>query len=330
MAEKDPALCRARARTVVLTERHDDGHRPLSDRCQDAFADSAAIRSIAHFGNGIIDFAVRPENARPLPNTTLVTEDPLESEGAMGRQLIRSFQDLDTELNRFQTGDLMRMVVQTRSCGLYCGRVRARQHLVGVTLDSDVPALDEAMNRLVTRLRTEVYNLPDENPGGAEGASRAELDTVQKLTFEGGLRHDPARVGQLRGIWHRFVNPTDLQYASYFQHWTLTCAGDAFEDPGLSPRFLDMTASARRALYRDLAGRLRGTVARLQDVLRPITRDPIDRLVLDVQEGAVYLHRLPTGLDDLVIGVTMDQFLVGRAEQRLRELVSEIPAPPRP
>jgi hypothetical protein len=46
--------------------------------------------------------------------------------------------------------------------------------------------------------------------------------------------------------------------------------------------------------------------------------------VLDVQEGAVYIHWLDSRRGDFLLGVTLDQPMVDRAERRLRALVERV------
>lgn len=318
--------------TELLAEAH---WRTRDDRitlsCQDSVrAHPAALRSVAHFSNGALDFVVRPQNAAPLATPRRPENGTASAEGRPGRHLVSCTEDFNHSMQGLGTGELMRVVVGTGSGGMFCGRIRAGQYLVGITLGADrLDELDTVCSDLVRCIRTDVHHLPDELLGGERGRDLPEVAESQKLHFDPGLSvGDDER---LRALWHRFVTPEDLQYAAYYRDWSLVCAGDAFDDQALSPRLLGIAPRARRAMYRDLAARLRVDITRLRGALRPVTRAPIDRLVLDVQEGAVYIHWLGRGTGSFALGVTVDQYRVDDAENRLRGLLTTLPPlPPRP
>ncbi|MEU5402323.1 hypothetical protein ABZ348_23845 [Streptomyces sp. NPDC005963] len=298
----------------------------ISELCQRHVTECPSIRSVAHYSNGILDFVVHVHDAEPLRGGLLV-DHRIDAEGRPGHQLVRCVQDIDRSLAPLRTGELMRTVVGTPTGALYCGRVKADQHLVGITVDGDgIDAMDGQLNKLVTEMRI-LMNLPNEYLGGLE-LPYLVPDGTEGLQFLTGHTVDEPSEARLRGLWHRFVNHTDLQYLAYYRGWELICVGDAFDSPHLGLRFLAIEPDSRRRKYRDIAGGLRTDIARLRDALHSITRDPIDRLVLDVQEGAVYIHWLPGGRSgDFLLGVTLDQHQVGNAERRLREVLNELPPP---
>ncbi|WP_445399808.1 hypothetical protein ACSMX9_03260 [Streptomyces sp. LE64] len=304
----------------------------VSERCERTVAGCPALRSLSYFNNGIVDFVVRPAGARPLPGGR-ESDLPIDVESRPGNQLVLSMETFDKALAPLLTGSLMRMVVATPSGGLYCGRVKEQQHLVGVSLRGDgVAPMDRALNDLVTDIRVHVLSRSAENPGGIPDQPYHTPDGTVEPHFTAGARVDEPMVARLRGIWGRHLNPVDLQYLGYYEDWRLTCVGDAFDDPRIGKRFLNIKPAARRRKYRDLADRLRDDIARLRDMLLLVSQEPMDRLVLDVEEGCVFFHWLPGGRGgDFVCGVTLDQHEVGNAERRLRELVSELPRrAPRP
>ncbi|MGX2998229.1 hypothetical protein JNUCC64_28850 [Streptomyces sp. JNUCC 64] len=304
----------------------------ISDRCERAVARTGALRSLSHFSNGVVDFVVRPADAPPLPGGREL-DLPIDVESRPGQQLVMGVETFDKALGPLLTGALMRTVVATPSGGLYCGRVKEQQHVVGITLRGDgVEEMDRTLNDLVTDIRVHVLNRSAENPGGIVDQPYHVPDGSQEPHFTAGTRVDERLVARLRGIWGRHLNPVDLQYLAYYENWQLSCVGDTFEDPRIGKRFLNIQPSARRRKYRDLADRLRDDIARLRDMLQLVSREAMNRLVLDVEEGAVYFHWLPGGRGgDFVCGVTLDQHEVGNAERRLGELLSELPRKaPRP
>lgn len=327
-----PRSDEASPETDLLTEDHWEAEdQGISRFCREAVADHpAALRSVAHYSNGTLDFVVRPHDSAPLPAPRADRADALTSEGRPGRHLVVCSDDFNRSLQPFGTGELMRVVVGTTAGGMYCARIRAGQHLVGFTLSGDrVPELDRTLNQVVQQIRTTVHHLSDEHLGGDLGLALPEVGTPDAPHFEVGLAVERTDAeASLRLLWRRFVNPVDLQYAAYYRDWSLVCAGDAFDDRSLRVRLMNMTARMRRAMYRDLADRLRTDITRLRHALRPVAQAPIDRLVLDVQEGAVYIHWLGHGTGTFVLAVTVDQPRVEDAENRLRGLLTALPAVP--
>lgn len=324
-----PADRRPTASPVLLHAEHWNTkvQEDISELCQRHVAECPAIRSVAHYSNGVLDFVVHAADAEPLLGGPLM-DRRIDAEGRPGHQLVRCVQDFDRSLTALRTGELMRTVVATPSAAMYCGRVKADQHLVGITLEGDgIEPMDDRLNTLVTQIRS-LMNLPNEYPGGADVEYVAPEGT-EGLQFLIGRVVDEQAQARLRGIWHRHLNHTDLQYLAYYRSWELICVGDAFDTPRLGLHFLATEPSSRRRKYRDIAGGLRTDIARLRDTLQPVSHNPINRLVLDVQEGAVYIHWVSEGRHgDFLLGVTLDQHQVGNAERRLREVVNELPPPP--
>lgn len=321
--------------TVLLAEDHwTEKDSPVTRVCEEAVAGHrAAVRSVAHYSHGALDFVVRRDGVPPLKGPHGTPSSDLAAEALPGRHLVVCAEDLNRSLQRLGTGELMRLVVGTPAGGMYCGRIRGGQHLTGVALSADgVVELDKALNDAVRTIRTEVHHLPDELLGGNPDARPAEPEGVTAAHFEVDLAdRGPEEEARLRGLWHRHVNPVDLQYGAYYDEWSMVCAGDAFDDPRLGVRLMDTPSRDRRHMYRDLAARLRSDITRLRQALRPVADGPVDRLVLDVQEGAIYVLWPGRGSGTFLLGVTTDQHQVATAEEGLRSLLSALrTAPPRP
>ncbi|MFG2961992.1 hypothetical protein ACGFZS_01795 [Streptomyces sp. NPDC048288] len=325
--------------TQTLKESHwtVTGHGRITAMCEEAVAATPAVRSLCHYSNGILDFAVLRLDRAPL--SSLVTEagDEARNEALPGSRLLLSAQDLGGVLRPLGTGELMRTVVVNQRGGLWGGRARPGEFLAATADGPDgVPAMDTTMNRLVARVRTEVHSLPDELLGGDTGAAphpdgprpQAVADGSPRIDFGTAAAADTAYEQRMRDLWREHVNTTDLHYAAYYQDWTLVCVGDVFEAHSLGPRFLGVSVRTRRTAYRDLSRSLRGHLVRLTDALGPVgppvvDRPPLDRIVLDVQEGAVYV--LWTSPRSFMLGVTLDQRQVGHADRRLAELARAVP-----
>ncbi|NUT42326.1 MAG: hypothetical protein HOV86_20300, partial [Thermoactinospora sp.] len=96
-------------------------------------------------------------------------------------------------------------------------------------------------------------------------------------------------------------------------------AADAF--PDLGKWFSNTARETRRETIQQLGGTLRQELAHLCHALRLVMTGSVERLVLDIQEGALYVLA-PAGTDDgLLVGLTFDQYEVDRAERRLRGLL---------
>lgn len=316
--------------SITLKESHwsPRSHGLITALCEETVARTAAIRSLSHYSNGILDFAVLRADRAPLAGLTGSSGDDAQDESLPGSRLLLCAQDLGTALRPLSTGELMRTVLANGRSGLWGGRARPDEFLAAVTdVPDGVPAMDEAMNRLVTRIRTEVHHLSDELPGGDPYAGLSAGTTVQDVALHVDLgtaaASDPAHEQLLRDLWRTHVNTTDLHYAGYYRDWALVCVGDAFDSQELGPRFLSVSVHTRRTAYRDLPRILRGHLVRLTDALGLIAPSPddgasVDRLVLDVQEGAVYIRWISPGV--FVLGVTLDQQQVRTAELRLAVL----------
>jgi hypothetical protein len=329
-------------RTDTLKESHwtSKRHAKVTAMCEDTVAGTQSIRSLCHYSNGILDFAVFRAARAPL--SSLVTEpgDEARNEALPGSRLLLCAQDLGSVLRPLGTGELMRTVVEGARGGLWGGRARPGEFLAAVTdRAEDMPVLDAEMNKLVTLIRTDVHSLPDELPGG-DPAAKPHLDAGRepaglRIDFGTAAERDSDREEQLRELWRDHVNTTDLHYAAYYRDWTLVCVGDVFDAHELGPRFINVSVRTRRTAYRDLSRSLRGHLVRLTDALGLIApavpgRAPLDRLVLDVQEGAVYVRW--TSPRTFLIGVTLDQRQADNAERRLGKLgrdLDVLTAPPR-
>jgi hypothetical protein len=296
------------------------GH--LSKECRAAVAACPEIRSMTHVVRNTVVFAVREAEAEPFPGG-LSWEDEADAEGRPGRRLVRWVLETEEAMRRLDVGDLMRTVVVTPEGGMQCSRLHSAQYLVGISASEPGCALmDTTMNRLVSKIRAERL-MVDELPGGRTGEVKEPFVQGSSL-FMHLLTRDPQEAQRLRSIWHRHLNPGDLHYAAYYRDWSLVCSGDAFEHQELEDSFAVVSVAARRAIYRDLVSRLREELTDLAAILAPVTRAPIRRLVLDVVDGAFYMHWLGDAEGDFVVGVTFRQPRVGVAEERLRDLIAEV------
>ncbi|MBO1330020.1 hypothetical protein [Streptomyces sp. VRA16 Mangrove soil] len=305
-------------------------HGTITELCEAAAEATPQLRSVSHYSNGILDFVVCRTERSPLSSAVAESGGDAQDEALPGSRLLLCTEDLDARLHRLRTGDLMRTVVAGPAGGLWGGRVKPGEYLAAVAdASADVAAMDRTMNALASRIRSEVHDLPPELLGGEELRNfEAPRPSAQlRIDLGTGADQNGAYEQRLRSLWGAHLSVTDLQYAAFYRDLTLVCVGDVFEDEFLGPRFMDVGIRARRTAYQDLTRTLRGHLARLADALEMVgapggTRPPMNRLVLDVQEGAVYF--LWPSPREFVIGVTLNQTRVGQAEARLRALAGAL------
>lgn len=305
-------------------------HGTVTELAQEAAAATPAVRSLSHYSAGTLDFVVCRARRAPLSSTLLENGDDLQDESLAGSRLLLCTQDLGSLLRPLGTGELMRTIVANAGGGLWGGRVKPGEYLAAVAdAPDDVQAMDEAMNELVTRIRTQVHKLPSEMLGGPASAPVQDTPLSAQLRVDYGTAAEPdgPYEQRLRALWGSHLSTSDLQYAAYYRDRTLVCVGDVFDAPDLGPRFMDVSVRTRRTAYRDLAFSLGSHLARLADALclvaAPGADQPVvERLVLDVQEGAVFVT-WPSA-DEFVVGVTLDQTQVRPAEDRLTRLAAAL------
>jgi hypothetical protein len=299
------------------------GYDYLIEACRDTAAGCPGIRSLTHLTNNTVDFAVRAAAAEPFRGA-LPWDDEVEVEGRPAQRFVRWVLETDATMRQLRTGELMRVLAVTRSGGMQYSRLRDGQYVVGMATSSEgCDAMDTVMNDMATDLRYRLFDLGTEFPGGDPAQHKRTLTDHVPLTLQATTR-DQEDENRLRGIWPRHLNPYDLHYAAYYRDGTPVCAGDCFEHAELSEALVAVPAQNRRAMYRDLVFRLQTSLGDLAQILEPLTTDPVERLVLDVQQGAVYLHWLDTADGDFVVGVTVRQKQVAVAEERLGDLIRDL------
>ncbi|MBN0042720.1 hypothetical protein JS756_01060 [Streptomyces actuosus] len=299
------------------------GYDQVIEACRDTAAACSGIRSLTHLTDNTVDFTVRAASAVPFPGA-LPWDDEVEVEGQPAQRFVRWALEADDTMRQLRTGELMRVLAVTRSGGMQYSRLRDGQYVVGIArtgVESD--AMDTAVNKMTTGLRTGHWDQGNEYPGGDHNQVKRMLTEHVPLTVQATTR-DKDEENRLRGVWQRHLNPYDLHYAAYYRAWSPVCAGDCFEHSALSEALIAVPAQNRRAMYRDLVFRLNSWLTDLTEILEPVTPDPVERLVLDVQQGAFYLHWLDPAAGDFVVGVTARQRQVHVAEERLGDLIRDM------
>jgi hypothetical protein len=245
----------------------------------------------------------------------------------LGRQLHYILGRMDHVLRSVDSGRLIRSVLQFGDGAVFHYYFRTDDYLTGVSLGADTAdAGDRAMADLVGAFRREI-GLPLMNPGGFETESPAPEPERRPGSKE------PLRVRE--GDWGTpdppaFAHCADavttegLHYAGYFAPGTGRFSADVFDDPALSRFFGGLTRDERRTRYSELGERLHYVVARLNQSLRAVMPGRLTRVVLDVEEGALFYADRSDG--HFLLGVTLDQSQTAWADGQMTRLVHLVSA----
>ncbi|TDC01209.1 hypothetical protein E1091_03265 [Micromonospora fluostatini] len=324
-------------RIVVTLGSHLEGRPPgVLPACEELMREVPGIVHLARYSTGVCDFALDADAAPGGP-------DPLPSEERqlVGRDVVHVMTDLDVQLRPARSGDLIRTVLHTARGVIFALQVRREQYLVAMTRPAapesgpppgqpDVRAADVGLSELANRLREAVSQQPTnyggwltvpvpvpEAEGGAAGPDEAAAGPVRPRTWTA----DPTYAG-LAAICRDHLDPDDLHYAAVCRPGRVEASADLLDDDRLE-RFADGTGSGRRRAFYGLVGQ------RIDVLLRTVVRaaypaigSRVRRLVLDVEEGALYCY--PIGLDRYLLAVTLDQSRVAAADDRAALLSGEL------
>ncbi|WP_131742104.1 hypothetical protein [Actinomadura roseirufa] len=309
---------------TVATDRaeHVDGKwRRLIETVERGMAAGEGLAYLAHFTDGIYNFGTAPAAA--------ATGDEGREEGPrrdryrrIGRQLNLVHEAADGWTRPLDSGRLIRTVLASDQGAMLHFTLRPHEYLVGVARGAGRIEAADRQAALITGDVRNLHGLGSENPGGYEAfaARVAPPDPPSASTLR--TRVAPGRDGhRYADVHERYVCGTDLHYLACFTGGEPLGEVDAFEDEQVAHFFAAITPAARRRLYIGIVPRLDVLVRRLGFQLRALLDGPLTRIVLDVEEGALYYRILPGGVT--VLGVTLDQSKVWDAEQRLEKAVAE-------
>jgi hypothetical protein len=295
-------------------------------------ADLGRLDRISHHSVGVWDFTVRRG------------PDP-DGDGPGGQRLGAhlSFQidQIDEHLAGLNTGRLFRVVAQTEQGGVICCSPLANQYAIALSVGpppeppaelvltewADLRVADRAMTDLVNEIRTAISQ-PPQNFGGwlteqsdqaaavaveAPGPSEAEREQVAVGGFE---QSTAAR------LCRSAVRRADLHHVALFSANTCEFSADVFDHPGLAGYFTQISVAARRQAYRAVGEELAHWASQLARVVNSTAGGRLLRLVLDVEQGAIYYYRLAP--NNYLVAVTLDQNQVSQADDQVARLALRI------
>ncbi|MEU4517217.1 hypothetical protein AB0F52_00695 [Amycolatopsis sp. NPDC024027] len=306
-----------------------DGERAAVTAAAEA---EPALSFLAYYRRGVYDFGVDrigdPDERARRARVRL-----------LGRQFCHLVSRLDHTLAEARTGGLIRVVLHGGNGAAFCDAVVPDAHLFGLVLTpgadeqerttlterAAIRSADRSVAALATRLRATAH-LPSANPGGWEtagGNGRLAADgegdeTVTEIRHRGADNLPEGELAFARDSLRRYVRPQDLQFLAFCANSEPVLTFDRLADPVLAPYFQQITVSARRAFYHRLSREVGDVAARINRTAEDVVGGLLHRLVLDVEQGAVYYYRL--GACRYLMGVTLDQDEVSTADDRMAEL----------
>jgi hypothetical protein len=296
---------------------------------QNVVLSDGGLHHVAHYSNGVFDFEadiLRHATVRPLLPPEQTTEQCREEYRRAGRQFAFIMSRLDDRLRPLRSGALIRTVLHADSGTIIGNSVVPGQLLVGIHLEpaagpepdqplakvDGVRRADQAAARLVRDVRR-TLSQGSQNPGGwSTGSAATDPGPVAQVHLTG-APDDP--VADLCRSALRLTGP---HYLAYYRDGACTVTVDLLEHDRLSRFFTQITVNARRDGYRDIGDDLVEQAAHLARVARPAIGGGLARIVLDVQQGAVYYYRV--NRQAYVVGVTLDQDEVASTDDIMAEL----------
>jgi hypothetical protein len=297
-------------------------HRRLA-ACRDAVR-RGDLPYLAHYSDQACNFAL-DRLGGAVEQVARVRHAALE----VGDELVYRLKDFDQRLAAAQSGALIRTVYETAAGALYCFAVVPGEYVVAYQPDpAGATAADRAVSALVTALREDLGR-GDQHPGGWQaggwqaggwqsGGATPAASTDLAVHASGGA------IGAVPAACRRALSVADLHYVAWIRDREPRYAADVLDAPALARFFprMDITPAVRREFYGRL-GRVLGRVSpELTALVEPVAGEPLRRVVLDVEEGAAFWHRLAPG--EFLLGVTLDQRRVSTAADRMVELTNSV------
>ncbi|MDG9728650.1 MULTISPECIES: hypothetical protein [unclassified Streptomyces] len=300
------------------------------DLCASALSEDG-LHHVAQYHWGVFNYSADILDRLPVPTEgSPAATDPADRRRQftrVGRQLHYVLGRMDHVLRSVDSGRLVRSVLQFGDGAVFHYYFRSDEYLTGFSLRADtVDAGDRAMADLIAAFREEL-GLPFLNPGGFVTASCPSAATPwagskePHLVKEGDWgTPDPPVLARCA----RAVAVNGLHYAGYFAPDTGHLTADVFNDPALAGFFRTLSRDERRTRYVGLGERLHYVVARLNQSLRAVVPGRLTRVVLDVEEGALFYA--DRGEGRFALGVSLDESQVARADRRMTDLVHSLAA----
>ncbi|MDG4797559.1 hypothetical protein [Micromonospora sp. WMMD1082] len=296
------------------------GFRKKRNLCRELLLRGTGIFHIAHYTGGVLDFSLDLLGHASAPAAVDDAEPAQRREAyrRVGAQLVYRAADLSRRVWELQCGGLVRLAVQTRADLVFCNTVTGGEHVVGFgslpSTSTDAVAdpsrsseIDRAAAQLASALR-QLVRLPSQNPGGwlTAGGAPVSAPTADLAAHVVGPP-------EASGLLATALRPAGLHYLSHHRAGEQTAAADILRHPDLEVFFnRGVTVAGRRARYERLAGDLSLLSLQVSRDLRRTVAGQVERMVLDLEIGAVFYYLLAP--EEYLFGVALDQDWVTQAD----------------
>ncbi|WP_131732741.1 hypothetical protein [Actinomadura formosensis] len=302
-----------------------------------------APHHLAKYNRGVYEFAVDvlddPALAAAAPDASA---DRRSRYQAAEQQLAFMMTALDRELGEAETGRLIRMVLHTEQGALFSIAVTPKNYVLGIVFGVAAaeeggapPSLprvalvrdaDVVVSELGNALRDRM-GLPRQNPGGWLTLSPEPEDAGTDEPAAGtGRLSSPHRWGAESACTDRMaalLNPAELIYMALVRDGRVVEETDLWSHERVVETWLpEDDPESRRSYYRRLAGECGLYARQLGQIARLAMRGRMLRIVLDVEQGAIYHYRL--GPTEYLVGVTLNQKRVSQADEKIGDLAAEL------
>lgn len=295
--------------------------------CRKAIEGTPVLHHLAHFTKGVFNFDYDWLDTLPGPHAGR------DVYARTGTQVSNAVVDLDRQLYAAETGALIRTVAHGQHGLLVCNSVVPKEHVVAFCHNpaalpvSEVPLtdlegarqVDSAIGLLVTELRR-LISQQSQNPGSwitpkpddAEDIARGHRIAGPPPHIDG---DDTTAVARLLA---ESIDPADLQFVTYCRDFQILFAADHLGHPAIGSYFQRISVAERRAFYYQFCEVIPAEVRKLGRMVSTIIGGRLERVVLDVEQGAVYYYRIRPG--EYLVGVTVDQGRVAVTDSKIARL----------
>lgn len=160
----------------------------------------------------------------------------------------------------------------------------------------------------------------------AESRAARELEARAEYVSHHALRPYGPETDGIAALCTSRLAPDTLHYLQYHTRGKGIFRVDVLDDPALAPLLGLADADRHRQVYERYGEGLRSLVELLDDDFVQLDSGRVLRLVLDVEKGAVFVVEVHHGSGRYLLGVTLDETAVDRADLDLRDLASTVRA----
>jgi hypothetical protein len=292
-----------------------DGQQRTRRALRETLLNTSSLHHLSHYTGSDWDFSA---DVNPQPPQSHSGER-FRRYQAVGCNLVAKLTLLNNQLSDVGTGALIRTVLHAEDGVIYSNTVMRGERILGVTKgrlgppspkNLTVNEADQAVAHLVTSLRA-TFGQGTQDPGGY-------LYLAQHPEIATWPAPDPAGAAPTEG-YRSALHPDDLQFVALVRRGTIVHCEDVFDHEDTEDFFrAGYTTTLRRRFYTAFAPELEFHVRDLSRIVHPIIGRGLNRVVLDVQRGAIYFYRLDS--ETYLVGITLNQFKVSIADMKMEWL----------